>query len=131
MNNEQSNIALHRKGHEAFSRGDMQTLTDLIAEDTVWHWTGRGPFAGDHRGRDAVFEQFSMMSRLTAGTMGLEDQHFLANDNKTAALYRFTAVRGNNRLDVMLCEVAEWRDGKLVEEWLYPADQYALDEFWS
>lgn len=128
---DRSNIALHRKGHEAFNKGDLATLNDLLAEDTVWHWTGRGPLAGDHRGREAVLAQFGKIAELTGGNVQLHDQHYLADDTKTAAIYRFTGERGGKRVDVMLCEVAEWRDGKLVEEWLYPADQYALDDFWS
>ena len=52
---EHPNAALHRKGHEAFSKGDMATLTELIAENTLWHTAGRSPIAGDCQGRDAVF----------------------------------------------------------------------------
>ncbi len=43
---EHPNAALLRKGHEAFSRGDMTTLTEIIAEDTLWHIAGKGPLPG-------------------------------------------------------------------------------------
>jgi uncharacterized protein len=129
--NEHSNIALHKKGHEAFNRNDLETLSSLIAEDTVWHWPGRSPIAGDHRGRDTVFEQFGKMGELTGGNVRVEPQSYLADDAKTAALMRFAATRGDQRLDAMMCEVAEWRDGKLVEEWVYFTDQYTFDDFWS
>ena len=51
---EHTNVALHRKVHEAFSRGDMDTLTEMIAEDVVWHSPGKSQISGDFRGREAV-----------------------------------------------------------------------------
>ena len=64
---EHPNAALHRKGHEAFSRGDTDTLTELIAEDTVWHTAGKSPIAGEHRGRAAVFAMFEKLAELSEG----------------------------------------------------------------
>ncbi len=51
---EHSNAALLRKGHKAFSNGDRATLTEIIAEDVLWHVAGKSPFSGDYRGREAV-----------------------------------------------------------------------------
>jgi len=36
------NTALVRRGYAAFNRGDLATLTELFAEDAVWHCGGRG-----------------------------------------------------------------------------------------
>ena len=55
---EHPNAALHRKGHEAFSRGDIEVLAEMIAEDTVWHCPGKGLISGDFHGREAVFGEF-------------------------------------------------------------------------
>lgn len=55
---EHPNALLHRKVHEAADKGDMGTLAAMIAEDVVWHSTGRNPVSGDFHGRDAVFAQF-------------------------------------------------------------------------
>ncbi len=129
--NEHPNIALHRKAHEAFNRSDMDTLSNMIAEDTVWHWPGRSQISGDHRGRNAVFEQFGKMAELTGGNTNLEAQDYLASNTKSAALFQFTATRGDKQLDILVCEVAEWRDEKVAEEWLFIRDLYAHDDFWS
>ena len=128
---EHANVALHRAGHEAFGRGDMAALTELIAEDTVWHWSGRNPVAGDKKGRDAVFAAFGQSAELTGGTLALADHDFLGNDEHTIALGQMTASREGRTLDVAFVEVAHWRDGNLVEEWLMFDDQYAYDEFFS
>jgi uncharacterized protein len=128
---EHPNIALHKKGHEAFNRGDMDGVRDFFAEDTVRHVPGRSQLAGVHRGRDAVLQQFARMAELTDRNMKLEPLAYLANDTKTVAIFRFTATRGGRQSDVRVCEVSEWRDGKSIEQWLSFDDQYALDDFWS
>jgi uncharacterized protein len=128
---EHPNIALHKKGHEAFNRGDMDGVRDFFAEDTVRHVPGRSQLSGVHRGRDAVLQQFAKMAELTDRNMKLEPLAYLANDTKTAAIFRFTATRRGRQSDVGVCEVSEWRDGKSIEQWLSFDDQYALDDFWS
>jgi uncharacterized protein len=128
---EHPNIALHKKGHDAFNRGDMDGVRDFFAEDTVRHLPGRSQISGEHRGRDAVLQTFGKMAELTDRNMNVEPQEYLANDTKTAAIFRFTARRGGRQSDVRVCEVSEWRDGRSVEQWLFVDDQYAFDDFWS
>ena len=48
------NEELVRKGYDAFNRGDVDTLRELFDPEIVWHFPGRSPLAGDHRGPDAV-----------------------------------------------------------------------------
>ena len=49
-----SNEDLARRGYDAFTRGDMQAVSDVFADDIVWHVGGRSPLAGDYRGKDEV-----------------------------------------------------------------------------
>ena len=69
---ENSNVVLHRKGHEAFSRGDKDTLAEVIAEDTVWHNAGRSPLSGEYSGRDTVFGFLEQLGELTGGTLEID-----------------------------------------------------------
>ncbi len=127
-----SNVELHQKGHEAFSRGDMGYLTQIIADDTLWHVPGKGPLSGDYKGRDAVFGFFAKLAELSEGTLKLEDHAFLGEDGEhTVALSRITASRSGKNLDVRLCEVVHWRNGQVAEDWQSFDDLYAVDEFWS
>jgi len=130
---EHPNAALHRKAHEAFSRGDMDTLGELIAEDTVWHSPGKSLISGDFRGREAVFgEFFGKMDELGGGTAKfVEHLDYFGNDERSVALFRFAASRSGKTEEVKVCEVVLWRDGKAVEEWSYCDDQYRWDAFWS
>ena len=128
---ENPNVALHRKGHEAFSRGDKDTLAEIIAEETVWHTAGRSLISGEYSGRDGVFAFLEQMAELTSGTLEIEDQYFLGNGDRTVALFRLTATRGDKTLNADFCEVVRWRDGQVIEDWGFAFDQYTYDEFWS
>src|SRR5919108_4788042 len=75
-----------RRAFAAFARGDMATMTELIAEDTVWHIPGRGPLSGDHRGRDTVFELFSRLVQGSEGTFTQELHDALGSDEHAVAL---------------------------------------------
>ena len=128
---EHPNAALLRKGHEAFSRGDRETLTEIIAEDTLWHIAGNSPVSGDYRGQEAVFGFFDKLAELSGGTLKIENLDFLGNDEHVVALFKMTATREGKTLDANLCEVGHWREGQIVEDWIFVYDQYAFNEFWS
>jgi ketosteroid isomerase-like protein len=130
---EHPNAALHRKAHEAFSRGDMDTLTEMTAEDTVWHSPGKSLISGEFRGREAVFgDFFAKMDELSGGTAKFEKhQDYLGNDEHSVALFQFSATRNGKTLEGRVCEEIRWRSGQIVEEWTYLDDQYGWDAFWS
>jgi hypothetical protein len=77
---EHPNAALHRKAHAAFLKGDMDSLTKMIADDAVFHSPGKSLISGEFRSRDAVFSQFfGKMDELSGGTGKIaEQQDYLA-----------------------------------------------------
>ena len=126
-----ANVALHRGGHEAFARGDSDALAQLFAEDTLWHVAGRSLISGEYQGSDAVFAFLDKLGELSGGTLELEDQFFMGDGDRTVALFRIKASRGDKQLDADFCEVVRWQNGQVVEDWGFAFDQYAYDEFWS
>ncbi len=130
---EHPNVALHRKAHEAFAKGDMDTLTKMIAEDVVWHSYGKSQISGDFRGREAVFGGFfAKMNELSGGTAKfVEHYDYLGSDKHSVALFRFGATRSGRTFEFRVCEVIHWRNGQIAENWGYVEDQYGCDEFWS
>jgi ketosteroid isomerase-like protein len=126
-----ANADLARRGRDAFRRQDMATMSEMIADDTVWHVAGRSPIAGTYKGRDAVFGLFAKLGELTNGTFSLEERDFTDSDEHSVVLSRATAQRGDRTLDANFIEVVRWRNGQAVEEWAVFEDQYAADEFLS
>ena len=93
------NEDLLRRGYEAFGKGDMATMTELFADDIVWHAPGNNPLSGDHKGRDSVLALLGKSAELSGGTVKVEVHDILANDEHGVALTRGTAQRGGKSLD--------------------------------
>jgi ketosteroid isomerase-like protein len=125
-----SNVDVLRKAFEAFNTGDMATLTDLIAENAVWHWPGQGPLCGVHQGRDAIFTIFGRLAELCPD-FRCQVIDILGNDERGVALFRAVGSRPGKTINGLNVEVFRMKDGKATEWWSYSEDQRAEDEFWS
>ena len=125
------NAELLRKGYEAFDKGDMAVLTNLFAEDVVWHVAGTSPISGEHRGREAVFAAFAKTVELSGGSFKIELHDVLANDEHTVALTRATGSRQGRQLSSLDTDVYHMSNGKVTEFWSFAEDQRLTDEFWS
>jgi uncharacterized protein len=120
-----------RRAFGGFATGDMAVMRSFVAEDTVWHIPGRGPLAGDHYGRDAVFEMLGRLMEASEGTFTQELHDVAASDDHAVALAHATANRGDHRYDGRDAWVFHLREGQIAEAWWRPGDLYAADEFWT
>ncbi len=125
------NATLLRNGYEAFGRGDMAVLTELFAENVVWHLPGNNQLSGVHRGRDAVFGIFAKTTQLSGGTFKIDVHDVLANDEHAVALTRATGSRQGKQLNSLDTDVYHVSDGKVTEWWSFVEDGRVADEFWS
>ena len=67
---EHPNVELTRRGYEAFAKGDMATLSELLADDVTWHVDGAGPLSGTYHGRVEVFGFFGRRPRTQRARSG-------------------------------------------------------------
>ncbi len=125
------NATLLRKGYGAFASGDMAVLTELFAEDVVWHVAGTSPISGVHRGREAVFAAFAKTVELSGGSFKIELHDVLANDEHAVALTRATGSRQGRQLSSLDTDVYHMSNGKVTEWWSVTEDERLTDEFWS
>ena len=129
---EHPNIQVARRGYEAFSRGDIDTLDDLFSNDVVWHVGGRNPLSGDYEGKETVFGLFGRFAQETGGTLSIDIHDILANDEHLVVLARVTADRGSKRLDQRASYVHHVNDKhQTTEFWALFEDSDAVDDFWS
>ncbi|HZB04332.1 MAG TPA: nuclear transport factor 2 family protein [Actinomycetota bacterium] len=126
-----SNEDLARRGYDAFTRGDMQAVSDVFADDIVWHVGGRSPLAGDYRGKDEVLGFLAKTMELSGGTFRVEIHDVLANEEHVTVLVVARAEREGKTLEDRQAHVLHVKDGKVTEYWGHPGDQYAIDEFFS
>jgi ketosteroid isomerase-like protein len=126
----ETNKQLVQRMTQAFLKGDMATVQDLWEEDIVWHFPGCSAIAGEFHGKEAVLKHLSGPRQL-GGSFKMTPRAFFGDKKYGAALYEITSARNGKTLTetrVMVCTID---NGKVVEARIYPADQYALDEFWS
>jgi ketosteroid isomerase-like protein len=126
------NVDVLRRAYEAFSAGDMDAMHALLADDVVWHISGRSPIAGDYHGKEQVFGFFGKLGELSGGTFSLSIHDILANDTHGVALVTASGSRNGKNLSARGAHVTHLRDGKITEFWLASADdQIEVDEFWA
>jgi uncharacterized protein len=126
-----SNAELHRKMDEGLTKGDMDSVRELIAEDVVNHVPGRNPLAGVHQGRDAFFERLQQIVDLTGGNVSVEHRDILESEEHSVALSTMSATREGKTFKGDIVDICRWRDGRVIEEWVIPFDQHAFDAFLS
>ncbi len=132
MSKADENAAIVRRGYEAFNSADMETLTEVFDESASWHTPGRGPLAGDHRGREATFAQFGRYVEETGGTFKATLQDVLTSiDGHVVGIHRNTAERDGKHLDVSCCIAFEIENGRITDSREYFYDLLSWDEFWS
>jgi ketosteroid isomerase-like protein len=122
---------LVRRGYDAFSRSDMETLREVFHPDLVWHSPGRNQLAGDHRGVEAVLGFFGRTMELTGGTFRVEVHDVVASGEHVVGLNSVAGQRAGKTLNGRNALVFHVRDGRATEVWQFWEDQYAADEFFG
>ena len=120
-----------RSATEALQKGDMETFLGYQADDVVLHFPGRGPMAGDYRGKDGVMQLFQKQMEILDGPPEIEIHAVLADDEHAVVLNKVKGTRQGQALEQNQVVVIHMRDGKAAEVWLHFSDQQAMDEFAS
>ncbi len=126
------NEDLVRKGYDAFTSGDMDTLTTLMTDDISHTAPGNNPTSGEHEGHDDVFKMYGDLFERSGGTLEIELLDVTAKgDDKVVSRHHATAQRGDKKLDVE--ETLEFTivGGKIAHIDESSSDVGAEDAFWS
>ena len=124
-------VEVVRAGFEAFARGDLTTLNEIIADDVLWHQPGRNSIAGDYHGKQELLALFSRMYEETGGSFHQEPKGIFADDSHVVAFVHTTAERQGRTLDQDFVQLFHVADGKMIERWLLADDDAAHDAFWA
>jgi len=95
-----ANEDLVRRGYQAFSEGDMETLSSLFAPDAVHVATGSSQVSGEYQGVDAILAYYGTLFELSDGTFAAELQSVRSEgDDTVVATHRDKGQRGDKVLD--------------------------------
>ena len=104
---EQNNIELVKKGYEAFSAGDVDTVMSLFDDNIEWVQPGDSAISGTYHGKAELGEY---LSRLAEKSVTVKLNRLLADGDTVVALTEVT-VGDERGADA---DVFTLRDGKTV-----------------
>ncbi len=113
-----TNVDVVQRSYEAFGRGDIPALLDLLTDDV--EWTLQGPsritFAGPHRGREGVAEFFSLLEE-TIEFQQFEPREFVAQGDTVVVVgYERNLIKPTGRtFEQEWAHVYTLRDGKIIK----------------
>ena len=125
------NVELVRRGYTAFNSGDMATLSDMFAEDAVWHVAGSGVLSGTKQGRDAILAYFGELGARTQGSFQANLEDIVGGENHTVAIQQTRGENNGKTLDLATVIAFVVRDGKITEGREFFEDTAKADDFWT
>ena len=119
------NTAIYRGFVEAFNAGDIEALSEYIADDVEWWYIGgKEPIRGK--------QKLAEMSVGFSGTEIRADVHdVIANDEHVLALVEATGTRDGRTLSYRTAEIHHVKDGKITERWSFSDDTAAIIDFFA
>jgi ketosteroid isomerase-like protein len=127
---EHANVAAMRHLYDAFTAKDVGEIAQSLAE-TTYHIPGDNIIAGTYRGGEEILALMARQMTETNGTWSLRVHDIVGDEKHVVALDRITGRRGDREIDLNRVVIAHVVDGRAMDIWVVPQDQYAFDEFWG
>ena len=122
--------AVVKRYADAWVANDLRAIIESYHDEVVFHYFGRSPLAGTHRGKTACLAVLKQVRektnrRLVSVRDVLAGEHF----GLVIAVERFE--RSGESVEIERVLRYSVRDGKLAECWIYDEDQRLVDEYWA
>jgi ketosteroid isomerase-like protein len=120
--------------YDAFAAGDVETAAAFVADDYILHVPGRSNNAGDYWGPEGLRTFMSNVLGYNGGLFDIAVSTFAVSGNDA---FTREVIRINNQFDpdrefiLKITNQFKIRDGKLVESWVVPENQYVYDDYYS
>ncbi len=125
-------LAVARQYVDAMNAKDFGAVAGMFAEEIVWHQPGGNRHSGDHRGSAAVGQLIGAQMAFTNGTLEIAVTGApMVNGDAFVIPVHFTAKRNGAGLSMDGVDVLKVDGGKLVEVWLFSANEKDEDAFWD
>jgi uncharacterized protein len=115
---EMSNIDTARSAYEAFGRGDLEALKEMLAEDGTWLTSDELPLGGETRGRDEIIESFAQIPNYWS-SFSVEPEEFI--DAGEWVVVRGTQRAGHNgdSFEAPFAHLMKFADGRIARGEFY------------
>ena len=121
-------VDLARKGYEAFARGDLDGVLDMMDPDIEAHNPVEVPEASVHRGREAVRRDWEQAIELF-DDFSIEVEDYLDAGDELVVFLRYRArARGSAaEIDTPMAHVLTFREGRAIRLRQYLDRDQALE----
>ncbi|MDA8263038.1 MAG: nuclear transport factor 2 family protein [Actinomycetota bacterium] len=128
----EDNVALLKRGYQAFGKADLDAIREMGAKDEVWHTPGYGPFKPEYKGPDGVTAYLTELMTSSDGTFRTDPEAFAGDDgNHVLVLEHVTAKRKGRTLDTHVVHDFRVKDGKIAEVTEYASEPNKIRDFWA
>ena len=122
--------AVVKRYADAWSANDLPTIIDSYRDDVVFHYFGRSPLVGIHRGKAACLALLKQVREKTNRKL-VAVRDVLAGESFGAIIAVERFERNGKSVEIERVLRYSVRDGKLAECWIYDEDQRLVDEYWA
>lgn len=116
---------------QAANLGDRQTLRALWADDIVWHVKGAGPWQGDIKGPDEIFEYLATLGEVGQVGFNTDVEDVMVSNTHASVLCQAQAQLGDRVLDASYLLIASIAAGRIQEIVSVPIDPERVAGFWG
>jgi uncharacterized protein len=115
---------------DAWAANDLRAIAGCYHDEVVFHYFGRSPLAGTHRGKAACLGILKLVREKTNRKL-IAIRDVLAGERfgLIVAVERFE--HNGAAVEIERAFRFSVRDGKLAECWVYDEDQRLVDEHWA
>lgn len=122
--------AVLKRYADAWNANDLATVMSCYHDEIVFHYFGRNPLAGTHRGKPACLAVLKQVRDKTNRKL-IAIHDVMAGDRFGVVLAREKFERDGRQVEIDRVFKYVVRDDKLAECWVYDEDQRLIDELWS
>ena len=112
---------------DALEARDVAAITDLLTDDVVYHFPGRGPVAGTYRGRDEVIGLFRTLAGLFDAPLDMSSHDVVASEAHVVDLATYTGIRAGQPFTWNAVRLYHVDADRISAVWLMIGDVYAFD----
>jgi ketosteroid isomerase-like protein len=112
---------------DALEARDVATIGELLTDDVVYYFPGRGPVAGAYQGRDEVLGLLGAFGALFDGPLEMSSHDVVASEAHVVDLATYRGVRGGQAFVWNAVRLYHVDDDRISEIWLMIGDIYGFD----
>ena len=125
------NALLIHHAIQAANAGDRETLRALWADDIVWHVKGTGPWQGELKGADDIFEYLAELGGFGHDGVHTEIEDVMVSNRRAAVICQTRTGRAPSALDAGFLLIATIVDRRIQRLVTVPVDEARVEDFRS